>query len=185
MSTSLIQQLARIESALSANLDLKSRTLYLFGEIDGDMAKRTIISLGILDELSGDINIVINSSGGSDEEGLAIYDAIMKVKNNVIIYGTGCVQSMAAAIFQAADTRILSKHARFMIHNGSITLSGPIEVDKLLVLAEDTKEITKIYWKILSERSKLPISKIRYMSSKESYFSAQQCIDYNFADKIE
>lgn len=165
-------------------VDLGRRVLYLGGEVDSNMAVRAVSALERLDSTDGDIRIVLNSEGGSEQDGYAIFDAITMCRNRVVIHGYGYVQSIAAAIFQAGDERMMSPNAVFMIHNGTIPGEDTMNQDHVVELAERIKKDNERYYRILHLGSSLPLDQIEEMCGEETFFTAEESVAHGFADGI-
>jgi ATP-dependent protease ClpP protease subunit len=172
-------------STLSTGLDEKTRTVYLVGEIDEQRAYHFMIALSHLDSTDGPIRVVISSIGGAEYYGYAIYDALRNVRNTVVAEGYGLVASMAAAVFQAADIRLLSENCEYMIHNGSIE-DSPTQMEQDLIekIAQQIKLNKKKYHQILYNNSDLSIQEIEKYCKEEKFFSAKECIDAGLADHM-
>lgn len=174
----------RLQSAMQLGVDLKARRIFLVGEIDDDTAYKLITTLNVLDSSKGTIFITLSSPGGLEAQGYAIYDAIRLAKNKVVIEGLGHVQSIAAAIMQAADVRRIAPECRFMIHNGTITLHGDTHVDAIAAIAREVAFHSDRYHKILSTRSGQSVEKIRGMCEAETFLDAQETVKMGFADEV-
>ncbi len=70
-----------VMNALNTKMDVENRNIYIFGEITGEVAYAFMVAFKKLDETEGTITIVLNSEGGSVEDGFAIYDTIKMAKN--------------------------------------------------------------------------------------------------------
>ena len=92
------------------------RTLYI-SDVEEFEINKALRVLSVMDTQEGDINIVINSFGGSVYDGLALYDKIRNCKNNVITYNQGKVMSMGLILFVAGDVRNMSEHSTAMAHS--------------------------------------------------------------------
>lgn len=170
---------------MKTGLDVADRTLYLIGEIDDAVAYKAIVGLRKLDKTDGDIHIVLNSGGGGEYPGFAIYDAICLCRNKVVIDGVGFVGSIAAAVFMAGDVRRMTVNAEFMIHNGSIaTNQENIEQDAVLDLAEHIEKINKKYHSILAAASKMSMADVKKACEEETFYSAEEAVQKGFADEI-
>lgn len=121
-----------VDKFIDNDIYLPTRTLYVGtmtaseGEsqgVDWAMAERTVKNLHMLESLApnGDqpINIILNTEGGTWEDGMAIFDAIRKCKNHVTITVSGRAYSMGSIILQAADDRLMDENSTFMMHIGS------------------------------------------------------------------
>lgn len=169
--------------ATSMQMDPYSRSIYILEDISDELSRRFIPAFLALDASQGDITIIMSSTGGSMIAGQAIHGVIANARNKTRIVAISCAYSMAAVILQAADERIIEESCRFMFHDGSATL-GSTEIP---FLHKTTKEIgvrVDQNLRILANRSGIPLSEIREMSSGETYLSAHQTVKMGFADKV-
>lgn len=175
----------RAASVCGLGADFDTRTLYLCGHVMDDMTYRFIVGFREMDRLpGGPITVVINSEGGAEACGYAIYDTMMMGKNLIVTEGIGAVQSIAALIFQAGDVRRLAPNSLFMVHNGSILVSDEVEQDTVVSLAEQIKRNNIRYHTILSERSGIPLTKVISMCKDETFLSAAESVAAGFADEV-
>ena len=110
------------------NLFLPTRTIYFggkdFNEDDDTVNSKTVAevikNLHILEHREiAPISILLNTCGGSWEDGMGIYDVIKSLKSKVSIIGIGKIYSMGSIILQAGYERVLTKNTYMLIHNGS------------------------------------------------------------------
>lgn len=161
------------------------RTLYVTGTVDGELAHATIVALEQLDRTDGDIRVVLNSDGGGELDGFAIYDAITMCRNKVIIDGYGAVMSIAAAIFMAGDLRRLAPNCDFMIHNGFMDELDPtMSQDEIKAMAEGITRRTQRYYDILTQGSQQGAEVVEAWCKDETTFSAQEALEAGFCDEI-
>jgi ATP-dependent Clp endopeptidase proteolytic subunit ClpP len=160
------------------------KTIYVTGMVDDRMAHHVIRALDQLDVEEGPTAICLNSGGGEESAGYAIYDAIRQCDKDVIIQGFGIVASIAAAIFQAADLRLLSPNSKFLIHNGHFDGIGAMQQDAVVSLAHEIEKDSKRYYEILAGRSKNSVDVINRMCDKESWFTAREAVAQGFADEV-
>ncbi len=193
----------------SFNIDISANHIYLTSadeyvhheEMDEPgveycMASKFIKNLNILMRKSSDpILIHMKSCGGDWCEGMAIYDTIKACPNRVVILNYMHARSMTSIIFQAADKRVMMPNSTFMFHDGAIGFEGTVkqyltEADEL-VKSKDV--MLDIYIRAMQERGKMsekPASQIKrwlvdQMNKKEEvYLSADQAVEYGFADEI-
>lgn len=175
---------ADLPSIMATGVDVPARLIYLMGEINNEVAYRFMVALQTLDRIEGDIRIILTSVGGEEDAGYAIYDAIRLSKNKVIIEGYGAVQSIAALIIQAGNVRLLSPECRFMVHNGSLTLSEGIEADTLVAIGKEVLVNNARYHSALATRSGQTIHKIRKLCKDETFFTAQEAVYIGLADRV-
>lgn len=168
----------------TVGVDVGRRTIYISGFIDTAMAHRVLLALISLDSVEGEIKIILNSEGGNEQDGYAIYDAITHCRNKVHIYGYGSVMSIAAAIFQAGDKRMLAPHASFMIHNGTGPSSEDMKQTDIVELAEQLKRDNQKYYEILAKSSGQTVETIQEWCRQDTYFDAAEAVEHGFADEI-
>lgn len=166
------------------HVDDGARTIYITGKIHGKVVHQAIIALERLDAEEATIRIVLNSEGGNEQDGYAIYDAIMMCKSTVVIDGYGDVCSIAAAIFQAADLRRLAPHTDFMIHNGEIDGEEKMKQTAVLDMADQIKKDSQKYYDILSGASQQPQEIIENWCRGDTYFTAKEAVEAGFADEV-
>lgn len=171
------------EDEVTMNFDI-TRTIYMSGEINSELAHRAMIAIETLDCQEGDIRIVLNSEGGAEGDGYAIYDRLRQCQNHIIIVGYGNIWSIAAAIFQAGDTKIMAPNASYMIHNGHIDTPGDMSQDAVVDLAKEIDKNNRKYYNILSEGSGQSLETIKEWCKEERFFSAQEAKEAGFCDYI-
>lgn len=174
----------RLGNALGMGTDVAGRRIFLFGEVNTELSHKVVAAMQVLDSVKGTIFVTMNSTGGSESDGYAIYDAIRLAKNKVVIEGYGATQSIAALILQAADVRRLAPECRLMIHNGHVTLHGDVDVDEVAKLNKEVQDHTSRYHNILATRSGLTVDTVRQMCKEETFFTAEQAIKAGFADEL-
>lgn len=198
-----------VEQIHDNGIDLTSNQIYLFGEAaytdvhEGDepgveytMANRFIKNLNILMRKSDEpILIHMKTCGGDWKEGMAIYDAIKACPNKVTILNYTHARSMSSLIFLAADKRVMMPHSTFMFHDGTMAVDGTVkqfytEYEQTKIAEEQMLQIyidtMKVQGKLKDEKPEKIKKWLRdQMDKKEDvYFSAQQAVDYGFADEI-
>jgi ATP-dependent Clp protease protease subunit len=170
------------------DLDIRARIIYVQGGIDEEVSAKFIKLLKYLDKTAGDIEIVLNSGGGCVTSGLAMHDAIKWCNNPVTVKAYGSVMSIASVILQAADTRIMSKYCRMMIHRGETEIVGDFNNVKKAMKEEE--ELDKIMGDIYFERisyanSTFKRSQLEKMMDTDTYLSSQQALELGLIDEIE
>lgn len=174
----------RIMGAMQTGADFETRTIYLVGEINDGVSFRFLVAFRIMDETDGPIKIVMNSVGGHETDGYAIYDAIRLSRNEVTIEVYGACQSIAAAIMQAGDKRLMAPEASFMVHNGSMRMDGVTEQDYVIRIANHLTEECEHYYRILASGSKLSMKEIAELCKEETFLDAKETVRYKLADSV-
>jgi len=166
------------------SLDEKNRRIYVAGDVDDSMMHMLTVALHKLEETEGNITIVLNSEGGEEASGYAIYDLLTMCKNMVIVEVYGKAWSIAAAIMQAADIRRMAPNATFMIHNGTIPVGEEAQQNLIVDLADQIKKDNHRYHTILANRSKLSYNAVEEACEKDCYYTAEEALTAGFCDEI-
>lgn len=170
------------------DLDIRGRVLYLNGEVDEEMAGKFIKLLKYLDKTTGNIEVILNSGGGCVTSGFAMYDAIKACVNPITIKAYGCVMSMASAILQAADVRVMGKSCRMMIHRGETALDGEFNTVKKAMQEqlELDKMLCDVYYdKMTDKNPDFKRAALEKLMDTDSYFSAERALELGLIDEIE
>lgn len=177
-----------VDKFFEHGLDITSRTVYIGGsEIDHNCAENAIKSLFLLGKKDEPITVIINSPGGDEYHGLAIYDAIRACKGHVTIRGIGHVMSMGAWIMQAGDTREMTPHATMMIHYGEREQDG--HTKNHIKWAEESERVSKLMEetflvKIREKHPKFPKARLKEKINFDFFLTASQAVEMGLADKI-
>jgi len=177
------------------NLYVPSRTIYFGGqhEDDGDVVNdRTVAqlikNLHILEHGEiAPISILLNTVGGSWEDGIAVYDVIKSLKSSVNIIGIGKVYSMGSVIMQAGDFRLLTENTYMMIHDGSEGYEGdPKMIERWMEVSKAVRmKMYDIFWQRMKQkRKKLRLRDIEQMCAIDTLYNAEEAVKYGLADKI-
>lgn len=175
-----------VRSTLSDDM-LARREVELTGEIDDDLANALIRELRYLeraDEVEP-VTMYVNSPGGMVSSGLAIYDAMQALRCPVRTVCQGTAASMAAVLFAAGDEREMLDHATVMIHDPLIAgngLTGPATlIDSKVRNLMATRELTA---SLLAKHTGRTLEEIFEKTASDTYFGAQEAIDFGLADKV-
>jgi ATP-dependent Clp endopeptidase proteolytic subunit ClpP len=133
------------------------------------------------------VNITLCSRGGSVTEGLMLYDFLAGLRSKghyLTVTVLGMAASMGGILLQAADRRIVGENADVMIHEVAYGTQGKIWE------TEDRLEYINLLWerllKILARRSTLKPHQIKkYCLRKDWWLSAQQAVEFGFADEVQ
>lgn len=164
---------------------LKSRTIFISGEINQAMAEKVSSQLLILQDISDEpITIFINSQGGHVESGDTIHDMIKFVKPKVRVVGTGWVASAAITIFLAAnkEDRFSLPNTRYMIHQPLGGFRG--QATDVGIEAEEILRVRKRINSIISNATGQPIEKVNKDTDRNYWLSAEDAISYGIVNKI-
>ncbi len=165
---------------------LKERIIFLAGSVDDSMANLVIAQLLFLssEDPKKDIQLYINSPGGSVTEGLAIYDTIQHIKPDVSTVCVGLAASMGAVLLSGGKRgkRFALPNSQIMLHQvmgGATGQAVEIEITAKQILK--TKEQLN---KILSEHTKQPLKKIEKDTDRDFYLTSQEAVDYGLIDSV-
>ncbi len=165
---------------------LKERIVFIGTPIDDNVANLLIAQMLFLqnEDMNKDINIYINSPGGSVTSGLAIYDTLQFVKPDVATYCVGQATSMGALLLCAGTKgkRFALPNSRVMIHQPWGGIQGAAED-----IARHAKEILKLrdqINEILSHHTKQPLEKIQKDTDRDYFMSAEEAKEYGLIDEV-
>lgn len=168
---------------------LEKNIIVIDGEVNDQMVSYVKEALAILYSLrkSPDITILISSNGGDAGRSKDIFDYFKQYPGKKKAIVNDAARSAAATILQAADERLLSRHAVVMIHHTAtryVSLDTLRSKKKTEKLREDLEYSQKGTYKILSERSGQGISSIRKACVAAKDMDAEEAIKFGLADSI-
>lgn len=133
---------------------------------------------------SKDIQIYINSPGGSVYAGLGIYDTMQFIKPDVATICTGMAASMAAVLLCAGEKGKRSglKHSRVMIHQPMSGAQG--QASDIEIVANEILKLRDELYQIISKHSGQKLDKIHDDSDRDYWMKAQEALDYGMIDEI-
>ena len=183
----VIEQTQRTERAYDIfSRLLKDRIVFIGTPVDDNVANVVIAQMLFLQMEDGnkDINVYINTPGGSITSGLAIYDTIQFVKPDVATYCVGQAASMGALLLAAGkkNKRFALPNSRILIHQPWGGFQGTAED-----ISIQTKEILRLREKvneILSLHTGKSIDKIRQDTDRDYYMGAQEAQEYGIVDEV-
>lgn len=165
---------------------LKDRIIFIGTAIDDNIANLIIAQMLFLqmEDVNKDINVYINSPGGSVTAGLAIYDTMQFVKCDVATYCVGQAASMGALLLSAGakGKRFVLPHSRVMIHQPWGGVQGAASD-----ISIHAKEILKLRDKIneiLSHHTGQPLDKIEKDTDRDYFMSAEEAKNYGLVDEV-
>lgn len=162
----------------------ETRIVYLGSTINAESAAEIVQAL--IDLSNGDkkpITLIINSEGGYADEAFAIYDAIKLCSAPVDALVLRTCYSSAVLVLQACRKRFLSPNTKVMIHDGTIAISR-IHAQEAQTEAKEHARSHKDFSKLLSERTGMPLKKLRRLSAYGKYFTAEEAVKHGFADRV-
>jgi ATP-dependent Clp protease, protease subunit len=187
-------QTAVAEPGLTAGLiddQLATRLLYqriivLGAEVDDKIANRLCAQLLLLsaEDSRSDISLYINSPGGSVSAGMAIYDTMQLIPNDVRTLAMGLAGSMGQFLLcaGAAGKRFSLPHAQVLMHQGSAGFGGTAA--DVEIYAEQLDRTGKMMTRLISKHTGQPEEKVAADSLRDRWFSAEEALDYGIIDHI-
>ena len=164
----------------------RQRILRLTGEVDDEMAERVCSELVLLASADDrrDIVLHINSPGGSVFAGLAIYDTMQLVPNDIVTVAAGFAASMGQVLLAAGTKgkRASLAHSRIMMHQPSAGFSGTA-VD-IAIQAENLVYTKGLMHRLTAESTGQSVETIADDSDRDRWFTAQQALEYGMVDRI-
>jgi ATP-dependent Clp protease, protease subunit len=184
---------ARGADALAGGLDdsvynrlLKERIIVLGSEVTDQVANRICAQLLLLaaEDAERDINLWINSPGGSVYSGMAIYDTMQFVANDVATVGMGMAASMGQLLLCAGakGKRIALPHARIMMHQPSGGIGGTAA--DIAIQAEQMLYTKRMFQERVSFHTGQSAEQIEADSDRDRWFTAEEAKNYGFIDKV-
>ena len=165
---------------------LNHREIECIGEINSESVNSLIRQIRYLarQDPNGEITILINSPGGEVASGLALYDVMQSVDCPIKTVCVGTAASMAAVLFAAGDERVMLPNARVMIHDPLISSGIGGSTLTIKSISDDLMKTREIVAKILAKHTHKTLKEIYKKTEKDSYFYAEEAIEYGLADRI-
>ncbi|HSH29938.1 MAG TPA: ATP-dependent Clp endopeptidase proteolytic subunit ClpP [Thiohalobacter sp.] len=183
----VIEQTARGERAYDIySRLLKERVVFIVGPVEDHMANVVVAQLLFLESENPDkdIHIYINSPGGSVSAGLAIYDTMQFIKNDVSTMCIGQAASMGAVLLAggAKGKRYCLPHSRIMIHQPLGGFQG--QASDIDIHAREILLVRERLNSILADHTGQPIEQIEQDTDRDRFMSAEQARDYGLIDEV-
>ena len=165
---------------------LKDRIIFLGEEVNDVTASLVVAQILFLEseDPTKDINLYINSPGGSVVAGMAIYDTMQYVKCDVSTICMGMAASMGAFLLAGGTKgkRYALPNAEIMIHQPSGGAQG--QASDIKIVAEQILKTKQKLNKILAENTNQPIEVIERDTERDNYMSAEEALAYGIIDKV-
>ncbi|GMA61858.1 ATP-dependent Clp endopeptidase proteolytic subunit ClpP [Alicyclobacillus fastidiosus] len=165
---------------------LKDRIVFLGTAIDDDVANAVVAQLLFLaaDDPEKDIQMYINSPGGSVSAGLAIYDTMQHIKPDVSTMCVGMAASMGAVLLTAG-----AKGKRYALPNSEVMIHQPLggargQASDIEIHAKHILKTRERLNAILSERSGQPLERVARDTDRDNFLSAQEAKEYGLIDDV-
>ena len=166
---------------------IEDRILLLNGEIDNKITSEICSALfALFKKNNNDIFLYIKSPGGDIYNGLAIVDTISHIQKSnckINIIGTGLIGSIASVIFVCGSRRLLTHHARIMIHQPIVNDFNGQATD-MNTYNKEVKNIKQDILNIYNNKTKTGITTLKKMIERDYFINAPKALQLGFADKI-
>jgi ATP-dependent Clp protease protease subunit len=165
---------------------MMDRIIFLGVPIYDDVANIIMGQLLFLESTNSnrDIQIYVNSPGGSVYAGLAIYDTMQYISSDVATICTGMAASMAAVLMSAGEKgkRTALPHSRIMIHQPLGGAQG--QASDIEITYKEISKLKKELYDILSHHSGQPFDRIEKDSDRDYWMTAQEAKEYGMIDEV-
>ena len=164
---------------------LKDRIIFISGEINDELADAVIGQLLFLDSKSHDnINLYINSPGGSITSGMAIYDTMNFIKSDVSTICIGMAASMASVLLASG-----AKGKRYILPNSEVMIHQPLggvegQATEIKIVADRIIYLRNKINLILADKTGKDIKQIEKDTERDYYLTANEALKYGLVDKI-
>jgi len=164
---------------------LKTRTILLSGEINKELAEKTIRQLLLLEDISVDpIRVFIDSPGGDADAGYAIFDMIRFIKPQVWTIGMGLVAS-AAAIIQLAspkERRVGLPNSHYLIHQPLSGIRG-VATD-IEIHAKELEKLREKINRLISGETGNPVTQVEKDTDRDYWMNAEEAVKYGLISRV-
>jgi ATP-dependent Clp protease protease subunit len=183
----VVEQSSRVERAYDIySRLLKDRVIFIVGPVEDYMANLVVAQLLFLESENPDkdINLYINSPGGSVSAGLAIYDTMQFIRCQVSTMCVGQAASMGAVLLAAGakGKRYCLPHSRVMIHQPLGGYQG--QATDIDIHAREILKIRQQLNELLAEHSGQSVDKIATDTERDNFMDPQQALSYGLIDKV-
>ena len=165
---------------------LRERIIFLGDEVNDTTASLVVAQMLFLEseDPNKDINLYINSPGGSVTAGMAIYDTMNYVKCDVSTICMGLAASMGAFLLSsgAKGKRLALPNSEIMIHQPSGGAKG--QATEIQIVAENILKTKKKLNEILAANTGQPVEKITEDTERDNFMSAQEAQAYGLIDRV-
>ncbi|HEY9292753.1 MAG TPA: ATP-dependent Clp protease proteolytic subunit [Microlunatus sp.] len=165
---------------------LANRIIFLGSEVKDENSNAICAQMLLLnaEDPHKDIWLYINSPGGSVDSGMAIYDTMQWISNDVATVAMGLAASMGQFLLCAGTKgkRYALPHSRIMMHQPSGGLGGT--ASDIRIQAEQSLHIKTVMQNLIAEHTSQTLDQIEADSDRDRWFTAEQARDYGFIDHV-
>ena len=165
---------------------LANRIIFLGSEVKDDNANAICAQMLLLnaEDPLKDIYLYINSPGGSVDSGMAIFDTMQWISNDVATVAMGLAASMGQFLLSAGTPgkRFALPHSRIMMHQPSGGLGGT--ASDIRIQAEQSLHIKRTMASLIAKHTGQTVEQIEADSDRDRWFTAEQALEYGFIDHV-
>jgi len=165
---------------------LANRIIFLGSEVRDENANAICAQMLLLnaEDPNSDIYLYINSPGGSVDSGMAIFDTMQWISNDVATVAMGLAASMGQFLLSAGTPgkRYALPHSRVMIHQPLGGLGGT--ASDIRIQAEQSLHIKKTMAQLIAQHTGQSVEQIEADSDRDRWFTAEQALEYGFIDHV-
>jgi len=165
---------------------LSNRIIFLGSEVRDENANAICAQMLLLnaEDPEKDIFLYINSPGGSVDSGMAIFDTMQWISNDVATVAMGLAASMGQFLLSAGTKgkRFALPHSRIMMHQPSGGLGGT--ASDIRIQAEQSLHIKKTMSALIAEHTGQTVEQIEADSDRDRWFTAPEALEYGFIDHV-
>ncbi|MCL2783053.1 MAG: ATP-dependent Clp protease proteolytic subunit [Propionibacteriaceae bacterium] len=165
---------------------LRNRIIFLGSEVEDANANAICAQMLLLnaEDPAKDIYLYINSPGGSIDAGMAIYDTMQWISNDVATVAMGLAASMGQFLLSAGakGKRFALPHARILMHQPSGGLGGT--ATDIRIQAEQSLHIKKTMAELIAQHTGQTVAQIEADSDRDRWFTADEAMAYGFIDHV-
>ncbi len=165
---------------------LRERIVFLGSEVRDQNANAICAQLLLLsaENPEKDISLHINSPGGSVDAGMAIYDTMNYIPNDVATVGMGLAASMGQFLLCAGapGKRYALPHARIMMHQPSSGMGG--SASDIKIQAQQSLHIKKVLLELIAQHTGQTVDQVTADADRDRWFTADQALEYGLVDKV-
>ncbi|MHA6524463.1 ATP-dependent Clp protease proteolytic subunit [Tessaracoccus sp. G1721] len=165
---------------------LANRIIFLGSEVRDENANAICAQMLLLnaEDPHKDIYLYINSPGGSVDSGMAIFDTMQWISNDVATVAMGLAASMGQFLLSAGTPgkRFALPHSRIMMHQPSGGLGGT--ASDIRIQAEQSLHIKRTMAALIAKHTGQTVDQIEADSDRDRWFTAEQALEYGFIDHV-
>lgn len=165
----------------------QNRTILISQQVDNKLTQRVMASLLLMDQENSKkpINVLINSPGGSADDGFAIYDALRFVRAPVRTINVGLSASAATVIMLGApkEERYALPNARIMIHQPLGQIPGT-SAENVKRWAEQIIKLRKKINQLYADETGRPVEEIQQDTDRDRWFTPEEAVEYGLISKV-